>query len=104
MINRPIVSLGVLFGSATAKADTFHLYSTGDNVNTGTAFRLTSDVTGAGYGGMYLAITSPLTVSGLTNLNADYMMTEGTFTNGSPRFTLFDPTLTGSAWIYWGTP
>ena len=99
-----LIASSILVGSSAARADTFHLYSSGDNVVVGSAFQLTSDVTGAGYGGMYLSITNPLTVSGLTALSADYKMTEGTFTNGSPRFTLFDPSETGAAYVYWGTP
>src|SRR5690348_15255310 len=102
-----IVGAGVLaaLAASPAHADAFKLYAGGDNVvsNTGpasdpTVFRLTSDPSGAGYGGMELQVTNTLLLSNLTTLSADYQMVTGSFGGGSPRFTLFDQSL-GSAYI-----
>jgi hypothetical protein len=119
------VSLGItapLWIAAAAlpvDAGTFQLYSGGDNVVVNQpdplipdpySFQLTSDTTtpGApGYGGMYYTSANDpadttLTLNTLTELSADYEMTESTFGNGAPRFTIFD--FNGnSAYIYWGT-
>jgi hypothetical protein len=103
-----------------ANAGTFQLYSGGDNVVVSQpdplvpdpySFQLTSDTTtpGApGYGGMfYTSANDPadttLSLDTLSQLSADYKMTEGTFGGGAPRFTFFD--FNGnSGYVYWGTP
>lgn len=66
------------------------------------SWQFTSNVQGTGYAGLDLQISGNLTASNLTMLSANYLMTQGTFGGGSPRFTLFDGS--NSAWIYWGTP
>jgi len=66
------------------------------------SWQFTSDTQG-GYAGLELQITGNLTPATLTNLSANYLMTQGTFGGGAPRFTLFDGSF-NSAWIYWGTP
>jgi hypothetical protein len=48
--------------------------------------------------------TSTTTVDELTQLSADYLMTQGTFGGGAPRFSIWDSTDQHEAWIYWGTP
>jgi PEP-CTERM motif-containing protein len=112
--------LWIAAASLPADAGTFQLYDGGDNVVVNQpdplvpdpySFQLTSDTTtpGApGYGGMYYTsandpLDTTLTLNTLTELSADYEMTEGTFGGGAPRFTIFD--FNGnSAYIYWGTP
>jgi hypothetical protein len=88
-----------------AKADVFSTYGDTTVVNAGppTEYQLTAVSSGTGYAGLELQITGPLTTSTLTDLEADYEMTIGTFGGGAPRFTIFDSSL-NSAWIYWGTP
>jgi PEP-CTERM motif len=73
----------------------------------GNVLQVTSDPAGTGYGGMYYdATSSALTVGTLLNVSALYQMTEGTFGNGAPRFSLIDTTsnTNNEAYIYWGTP
>lgn len=48
--------------------------------------------------------TSGLTTSSLTQLSEDYEFLTGTIGGGAPRFTLFDSSETGSAYLYFGTP
>jgi hypothetical protein len=67
------------------------------------SWQFTSDTQGTGYAGLELQITGNLTPAVLTNLSANYLMTQGSFGGGAPRFTLFDSSF-NSAWIYWGTP
>jgi hypothetical protein len=45
-------------------------------------------------------------LNSITNLSADFQMLEGTFANGSPRFTIFDNTNNpvNAAYVYFGTP
>ena len=69
------------------------------------AFRIVSDPSGIGYGGLQDKITGTLAVNQLTNLSANYKWLAGTFGGGapqSPRFTLFD-TGNNAAYLYWGT-
>jgi hypothetical protein len=54
-------------------------------------------------GGLEYQVTGTLSLSQLTTLSATYAMTDGTFSAGAPRFTLFDSSL-NSAWVYWGSP
>lgn len=67
------------------------------------SWQFTSDTSGLGYAGMYLAISGSLTPSTLTNLSAEYWMAQGAFGGGAPRFSLWDSS-NNEAWIYWGTP
>ncbi|HEX5228900.1 MAG TPA: hypothetical protein VFW44_14375 [Bryobacteraceae bacterium] len=98
----PIILLALAAFASFAAADTLTPYDdatvvTGPDGNP--AWQLTSPTDG----GLELQITNPLTPTTLTDLSADYVMLNGTFGNGAPRFTLFDNSL-NSAWIYWGTP
>jgi len=55
------------------------------------AWQLTSDPTSSNLdGGVYVTITGTLTPTTLTQLSADYVMENGTFGNGAPRFSLID--------------
>jgi len=67
------------------------------------SWQLTSNIQGTGYAGLDVQISGGLTASNLTMLSANYLMTQGAFNGGSPRFTLFDNTF-GSAYVYWGAP
>jgi hypothetical protein len=71
------------------------------------AWQLTSDSSGPNtFSGVYLNVTSLLTPATLTELSADYVMLNGTFDNGAPRFSIGDTTMNANneAYIYWGTP
>ncbi len=66
-------------------------------------WQFTSDTSGLGYAGMYVAISGSLTPSTLTSLSAEYWMAAGAFGGGAPRFSLSDSS-NNEAYIYWGTP
>jgi PEP-CTERM motif len=67
-------------------------------------FTLTADPAGTGYAGIYFHYDTPLLLSDVTTLSADYTwLTPSTYGAGSPRFTLFD-SFNKSAYIYFGTP
>ena len=104
--------LAVLSLAGIATADTLSTYGDVSVISTPNtppppaepnSWQFTSNVQGAGYAGLDLNISGNLTVSNLTMLSANYLMTQGAFNGGSPRFTLFDQGQ-NSAWIYWGTP
>ncbi len=89
-------------GSLPSHAATFGTY--GDTFNNGTSFDLTSyAATGKGYSGMYIIPGAALTLSGITQLSADYNMLAGTFAGGAPRFGIAD-NADNQVWAYWGTP
>ena len=48
-------------------------------------YLLTSDPTGLDYAGLYFQYTSPITLGSITQLSADFQMTQGTIGNGAPR-------------------
>jgi hypothetical protein len=121
MIKPFVIALGLaacitVAAAAPARADSFKLYSGGDNVvvtngppSDPNVLQVTSNTNAGnpGYGGMYFDVTSGnLTPASLTTLSALYEMTIGTFGGGAPRFTLFDTTSNpnNAAYIYWGTP
>lgn len=56
-----------------------------------------------GFAGMYMQFTTPFQLKDLAMLMIDYLMVEGEFGGGSPRFTIFD-TGSGAAYVYLGTP
>ena len=66
-------------------------------------WQFTSDTSGLGYAGMYVAISGSLTPTGLTSLSAEYWMATGAFGGGAPRFSLWDSS-NNEAYLYWGTP
>jgi hypothetical protein len=97
--------------SSTAAADILSTYGDVVLVTNGPpgntlAWKITSDPAGIGYGGLIVQIMGSLTPATLTNLIAEYVMLEGTFGCGAPRFTLFDNTSNpnNAAYLYWGTP
>jgi len=88
--------------AGSLQAATFGTY--GDTFNNGTNFDLTSYASsGAGYSGMYIIPGGPLTLSGITQLSADYNMVAGSFAGGAPRFGIADSS-DHQVWVYWGTP
>jgi hypothetical protein len=106
------ILLAVLSFSVMATADVLYTYGATAVIPTPgspppppepTVWQFTSDPDGIGYAGLELQITGSLTPATLTTLMAEYLMTQGTFGGGAPRFTLFDGVF-NSAWIYWGTP
>ena len=66
-------------------------------------WQFTSDTSGLGYAGMYVAISGSLTPTGLTSLSAEYWMATGAFGGGAPRFSLWDSS-NHEAYLYWGDP
>ena len=101
-------AIAVLAAPAAALAQTTGTYGDVQVVNTGPAsnpevFELTSNLTGAGYAGLYFEYTTPILLSDITQLSADYDMTVGTFGGGAPRFTIFDASF-NAAYVYFGTP
>jgi hypothetical protein len=100
------VAAAVAFAPLSANADTLTTYADVAVVSTvnGPAWQITADTT-PGYGGLHLTISDPssLTVADLTNLAAQYQLTQGAFAAGSPRFSLADSN-GDEAYIYWGTP
>ena len=99
---------GLFALSAPASAQVTGTYGAVSTVNTGPAsnpnvFELTSNTSGPGYAGLYIDFTSPLALSSLNQLSADYQMVTGTFGGGSPRFTLLDD-MNRAAYVYFGTP
>ena len=77
--------------------------SYGDVATQSNGFLLTSDPNAAGYGGLEFHYTTPITLSSITQLSADFQMTMGTISGGAPRFTFFDTAL-NSAYVYFGNP
>ena len=86
--------LAVCAFSAMATADTLSTYGATAVVPTPgspapppqpSVWQFTSDTQG-GYAGLNLQITGTLTPATLTNLSANYLMTQGTFGGGAPRF------------------
>lgn len=106
----------LIWASPQASADSFAFagtYGQASIVSPGpggaaAVWQLTSDTTAPnpGYGGLYVTPTGTFTVNDLTTLSADYVMTEGAFGGGAPRFSLIDTTSNtyNEAYIYWGTP
>lgn len=83
-------------------ADSLSTY--GDASTSGSGYLLTSSTTsGVGYAGLVDTISGSLDSNGLTDLSAEYHMTEGTFGAGAPRFSLADSS-GNEAYIYFGTP
>ncbi len=94
-----------LFLAATANADSLGTY--GDTTVVGGNFQLSSiPGSGNGYSGIYDTVSGVLTPTTLTQLNASYQMTIGTFGGGAPRFSIIDTTSNSNneAYVYWGTP
>src|SRR5262249_26463589 len=57
-----------------------------------------------GYAGVYLDFSAaPITLSSITQLDADYQMLVGPMAGGAPRFSLVD-TSGNEAYVYFGTP
>lgn len=77
--------------------------SYGDVTTQSNGFLLTSDPNGVGYAGLEFHYTTPITLSSITQLSADFQMTTGTVSGGAPRFTFFDTAL-NSAYVYFGNP
>ncbi len=114
-----ILALAVAL-SSVAMADTLHTYGDAAVVSMpGTpsphpaqpyVFQFTSNPSGPDtYGGLYVSITGALTPSTVTSLSAEYLMTQGAFGGGAPRFSLWDTTTNCGgdaceAYLYWGTP
>lgn len=95
-----LLGIALAIGTLTsANAGTFDTY--GDVITTPSGFLATS--MGFDGSGLYYQPSSPMTLNSITQLSADYQMTQGTFGGGSPRFTIFDSSL-HSAWVYFGTP
>jgi hypothetical protein len=99
--------------AAPCLADQFTFGGTYGDVTTTTGpsntpvWQLTSDLSGAGYAGLYIQPTTPpFQLSSLTQLSADYLMTNGTFGGGAPRFSIIDTTnnANNEIYAYWGTP
>src|ERR1035441_8689546 len=93
------ILLAVLSFSVMATADVLYTYGATAVIPTPgspppppepTVWQFTSDPNGIGYAGLELQITGSLTPATLTTLMAEYLMTQGTFGGGAPRFTLFD--------------
>lgn len=104
-----IVTVGLLAVPGTALSQTTGQYGAVQVVNSGPAsnpdvFQLTSsNNTPPGYAGLYFDFTSPLALSGITQLSSDYQMTIGTLGGGAPRFTIFDNG-GNAAYVYFGSP
>lgn len=103
---KPVVALCLLV-SAGAFADTLTTYGDVAVVAPGqngelSAWQVTSDTSGTGYGGLELKITGTLTANMLNDLSANYQWEQGVFGGGgAPRFTLFDSSF-NAAYVYWG--
>jgi len=109
-----VIALGITLPTL-AQADTLIPYSgpplvSGPGVvpivtaGGGPAYQLTSLSSGSPtYSGLYLELSTPMSVNSLVQLSADYVMTEGTFGGGAPRFSLVDGS-GNEAYIDWGTP
>lgn len=95
-------SIALSLSAATANAAPV-MGTYGDVVTQPNVFLATSDPSGTGYGGLYFQFTTPITLSSVTQLSADFQMTQGTISGGAPRFTFFD-NLFNSAYVYFGTP
>ena len=95
-----LLGLTLALGTLTAaKASTFDTY--GDVTTSASGFLATS--VGFNGSGLFLELSPQATLGSITQLSADYQMTQGTFGGGSLRFTLFDSVFR-SAWVYFGTP
>jgi hypothetical protein len=109
----PVVPFLFASFAAVAIADTVNTYGAVTVVtgpNSQPAWQITSDPAGLGYGGVYIGFTGVVTPAMLSSVSADYVMTEGTFGGGAPRFSLIDNTGNEAspppdeAYDYWGTP
>ena len=71
-----------------------------------TVLQLTSNTALQGYAGLYYIPPSPLTLSAVVALGANYEMTTSTFGGGIPRFSIGDTTnnTNNEIYVYWGTP
>jgi hypothetical protein len=81
--------------------------SYGDVTSDSSGYTLTSDPAGTGYAGIYYDYSaSPIALNSITNLSADFTMTQGTFGGGAPRFSIIDTTNNAfnEAYVYFGTP
>jgi hypothetical protein len=95
----------MFLGAASANASAILTY--GDVTSGPSGYTITSDPNGTGYGGIYYDYsTSPILLNSITNLSADFQMTQGTIGGGAPRFSIGDTTNNSSneAYIYFGTP
>jgi hypothetical protein len=97
-----------VFAAPGARADIFGTYGDTTVVSVGppTVYQLVSSTSGAGFSGIYIEPTGTLTLNQITDLEADYEMTTGTFGGGAPRFSIGDTTnnTNNEAYVYWGTP
>jgi hypothetical protein len=102
VLSAAVAALAICVASPAAAQVTEGQY--GDTTTVSGGYQLTSDPNaGAGYSGLYFNFDPGLTLGSLTELSADYQLTDGSFAVGSPRFTLFD-SADGAAYIYFGTP
>jgi len=83
---------GTLFGSATVEADHVKLVSD-----------LSTADTADDFGGVHLTGTGVTTLSSLTNLGAEFNVTDDACLGGSPRFELDFAGTTNNAFVYLGT-
>jgi hypothetical protein len=100
-----VITAVAMTAAGSLQAATFGTY--GDTFSNGTNFDLTSyGSSGAGYSGLYIIPGGALTLSGITQLSADYNMLAGSFAGGAPRFGIADTNAgpNNQVWAYWGTP
>jgi hypothetical protein len=100
--------IGLLAAPVAALADSTGQYGDVQVVNSGPAsdpsvFQLTSNSAGPGYAGIYFSFSTPLAVSDIAQLSADYQMTVGPMAGGAPRFSLGDAG-GHEAYVFFGTP
>ena len=97
--------LGFVLASSVASANAAPVMGTyGNVVVQPNGFLATSDPSDSTpYGGLRFQFTTPTTLGSITQLSADFQMTQGTIGGGAPRFTIFDSSF-NSAYVYFGTP
>lgn len=102
------LTVALLASSLCAHADTFGTYGDTTVVTTGgtSAYQLTSNPSLSGYSGIYVEFSGSVTLADLTQLSADFEMTQGTIDNGAPRFSIWDTTnnALNEAYVFFGVP
>ena len=107
-----VFSLALAVSSIHAQSTTFGTYGDTTVIANGPggvpAYQLTSNPNPGfqGYSGIYVQFGSGFTVSDLTQLSADFEMTQNTITNGAPRFSIIDTTsnTNNEAYVFFGVP
>ena len=106
----PVFFLALAVSCLHAQSTSFGTYGDTSVIANGPggvpAYQLTSNPSLQDYSGIYVQFNSPFTVADLTQLSADFEMTQNTIANGAPRFSIIDTTnnALNEAYVFFGIP